>query len=42
MDSRIISKEVFIDQIEWKDWLEEHEFEYEHLDDDTIIYFLDK
>ena len=41
MNGKIMCKEDFDFYSDWHELLEEHANEYELLDDDTIIYFLD-
>ena len=41
MNSKILCKEDFNFYSDWHEFLEEHADQYELLDDDTIIYFLD-
>ena len=41
MNNKIMCKENFNFYSDWHEFLEEHADQYEQLDDDTIIYFLD-
>ena len=41
MNSNILCKEDFNFYSDWHEFLEEHADQYEWLDDDTIIYYLD-
>ena len=41
MNSKILYKEDFDFYSDWHEFLEENADQYEWLDDDTIIYFLD-
>ena len=41
MNSKILCKEDFNFYSDWHEFLEKHANEYEWLDDDTIIYYLD-
>ena len=40
MNSKILCKEDFNFYSDWHEFLEEHADQYEWLDDDTIIYYL--